>query len=72
MGDLARPSAEHPVGLRGEAGAVSLRLLAQIVHRDVGRSELDGMADIPFLELPRIGFEMELQRERVVAIGLFS
>ena len=41
----------------------------QIRDRDLGRGKLDRMANIPLLELARIGLDMELKRKRVATVG---
>ena len=52
--------------LRATVCATSV-VFAKVSYGNVVTGELDGMADAPFLKLPRIGLEMELKRERVVS-----
>ena len=52
-----------------KAIGVTARASPQIRDRNLRGGEFDGMADIPFLKLPRVGLQVELKRKRVASIG---
>jgi hypothetical protein len=67
--DVVEPVAEDLLGLRSDGFGERFCRRAQLRDRDISGGQFDGMADIPFLELSRVGLEMELQRERIAAVG---
>src|SRR5277367_2200251 len=46
-----------------------LRASSQIRDRDLRGGKLDGMTDIPFFKLPRVGLQVKLERKRVASVA---